>query len=67
MIGTMLRSRPLEEKAAATHAFEKALLPYLANGTVRAVVDRVFKLDQAPQAHAYMETNANVGKIVLEV
>jgi len=67
VIGTMLRSRPLEEKAAATHAFEKALLPYLANGTVRAVVDRVFKLDQAPQAHAYMETNANVGKIVLEV
>jgi putative PIG3 family NAD(P)H quinone oxidoreductase len=67
VLGTVLRSRPLEEKAAATHAFAKALLPYFARGELRAVVDRVFKLDQAPQAHAYMETNANIGKIVLEV
>jgi NADPH:quinone reductase-like Zn-dependent oxidoreductase len=65
--GTVLRSRPLEEKAAATRAFEKALLPYFARGAVVPVIDRVFPLSEAAKAHAYMETNANVGKIVLEV
>lgn len=67
VIGTVLRSRPLEEKIAATRAFETSVLPHLARGAVRAVVDRVFPLDAVAQAHAYMETNANVGKIVLEV
>jgi putative PIG3 family NAD(P)H quinone oxidoreductase len=67
VIGTVLRSRPLEEKAAATRAFEKSVLPHLARGAIRPIVDRVFPLAEVAQAHAYMESNANVGKIVLEV
>jgi len=67
VIGTVLRSRPLEEKIAATRAFETSVLPHLSRGAVRAVVDRVFPLAAVADAHAYMETNANVGKIVLEV
>jgi putative PIG3 family NAD(P)H quinone oxidoreductase len=67
VIGTVLRSRPLEEKALATRAFEKTLVPYFERGTVKPVVDKVFPLAEAPKAHAYMETNANAGKIVLEV
>jgi putative PIG3 family NAD(P)H quinone oxidoreductase len=63
--GTTLRARPLEEKAAATRAFEKSVLPHIASGRVKVVVDRVYALRDAAEAHAYMETNANFGKIVL--
>jgi len=67
VLGTVLRSRPLEEKALATRAFEKSVVPHLESGRLKAVVDRVFPLADAIEAHRYMETNANVGKIVLEV
>lgn len=65
--GTLLRSRSLEEKAAATRAFEKSVLPHLASGRIRPVVDTVFQLAEAGDAHGLMETNANFGKIVLKV
>jgi putative PIG3 family NAD(P)H quinone oxidoreductase len=65
--GTTLRARPLEEKAAATRAFEKSVLPHIASGRIKVVVDRTFPLAEAAEAHRYMESNANFGKIVLEV
>lgn len=64
--GTALRSRALEEKAAATRAFEKSVVPHLASGRIRVPIDRVFPLAEAAAAQAYMETNANFGKIVLD-
>jgi NADPH:quinone reductase-like Zn-dependent oxidoreductase len=67
IIGTVLRSRPLEERIAATRLFEKSVVPHLASGRIRPVVDRTFPLVEAPQAHRYMESNANYGKIVLTV
>ncbi len=65
--GTLLRARSLEEKALATRAFEKSVLPHLASGRIGAVVDRVLPLAEAAQAHRVMEANENFGKIVLEV
>jgi len=65
--GTTLRARPLEEKAMATRAFEKSVLPHIETGRVRVVVDRVFPLAAAAEAHEYMASNANFGKIVLAV
>lgn len=65
--GTTLRARPLEEKAAATRAFEKSVLPHLATGRVKVVVDRVFPLAEAAAAHAYLASNANFGKVVLDI
>ncbi len=67
IMGTLLRPRPLEQKAAATRAFERSVIPHIASGRIEPVVDRVFALADAAKAHAYMETNANFGKIVLEV
>jgi len=63
--GTTLRARPIEEKGAATRAFEKSVLPHIASGRVKVVVDRVFPLADAAAAHEYMATNQNFGKIVL--
>ncbi len=65
--GTTLRARPLEEKALATRAFEKSVLPHVASGRIRVVVDREFPLAEAAAAHEYMAANANFGKVVLAV
>ena len=65
--GTVLRARPLEEKIIATRAFAAQVVPLLARGAVRPVVDRVFPLDQIGDAHRYLESNATFGKVVIEI
>ena len=66
---TTLRARAPWYKAALTAAFARHALPRFASGDYAPIVDRVFAegLDGAAAAHAYMETNANIGKIVLQV
>ena len=61
------RSRPIEEKLALNAQFKHHVLPHLASGAMKPVVDRSFPLEQAAEAHRYMETNANFGKIVLTI
>ncbi|HBB87098.1 MAG TPA: NAD(P)H-quinone oxidoreductase [Blastocatellia bacterium] len=65
IIGTMLRGRSLEEKATATRLFAEQVVPLLAAGTMRPVVDRVYKMEEIRDAHARMEGNESFGKIVL--
>ena len=65
--GTTLRARSLEEKAAAVRAFEKSVLPHLASGRIKTVVDRVYPLAEAAEAHRCLASNATFGKVVLKV
>jgi NADPH:quinone reductase-like Zn-dependent oxidoreductase len=65
VVGTVLRSRPIEEKIALTRAFAHTILPILAMGRIRPTVDRVLPLSEAARAHEAMERNENFGKIVL--
>ena len=65
--GTVLRARSPEEKARATRLFAAHVVPLLARGAVRPVVDSVFALDDVRAAHARLETNETFGKIVLKV
>ena len=65
--GTVLRSRPIEEKIALTNQIKRHVLPLIASGAIKPVVDTVFPLAEAAQAHRHMESNANFGKIVLAV
>ena len=67
LLGTVLRSRPLEEKLAVMRTFEERVVPLFARGALRPVIDCVMPLDQAAQAHARMASNAGFGKIVLSV
>jgi putative PIG3 family NAD(P)H quinone oxidoreductase len=67
IIGTALRSRPIEEKIAATQAFEHDIGSLLASGQVRPVIDRVLPIDDVVEAHRYMEADSNFGKVVLEL
>jgi len=67
IIGTVLRTRSNEEKATATRLFAEQVVPLLADGTVRPVIDRVYGLEEIRAAHARMESNDSFGKIVLEI
>jgi len=67
IIGSTLRSRPLEEKTALTATFVRDVLPGLADGSLLPVVDRSYPLREAAEAHRRMAANENVGKIVLVV
>lgn len=65
IIGTVLRSRPEHEKAAATAAFAAEIVPLFARGALHPVIDRVMPLDEVADAYEAMESNSNFGKIVL--
>src|SRR6185295_17591346 len=65
--GSVLRSRPVADKAAIARGVEEHVLPLIAAGKVRPVMDSTFPLAQAAAAHARMESSAHIGKIVLMV
>ena len=65
LIGSVMRPQSLEEKIGITHRFVERWLPALKAGTLQPVIDTVFPLAQASEAHAYMEANRNFGKILL--
>ena len=67
LIGTVLRARPLAEKIAITQRFAAEVLPLFTTGAVKPVIDSRYALGAIAEAHAYMETNANVGKILIDV
>lgn len=66
LTGTLLRSRPLEEKAALAREFARVALPALASGMLKPVVDRVYAPEEAPEAHTRMESNENFGKLLIQ-
>jgi NADPH2:quinone reductase len=63
--GTILRSRPLEEKIQATRAFAAEVVPLLAARRVRPVLEATYPLAEARTAYQRMERNENFGKLVL--
>ena len=63
--GSTLRARSIADKAAIARAVEGKVLPLLASGQVKPVIDSTFALTDAPAAHARMEASAHIGKIVL--
>ena len=65
--GTVLRARSAQEKAVATSLFAWHVVPLLADGSVRAVVDSVYKMNKVRDAHLRLESNQSFGKIVLEI
>jgi putative PIG3 family NAD(P)H quinone oxidoreductase len=65
VIGTVLRPRPLEEKIAATQAWARDVLPLVAAGRVKPVVDEVLPAARAREAHERMDRNESFGKLVL--
>lgn len=67
VIGSTLRARPVEEKAAIVAAFLGRFGAALEAGRLRVVVDRVLPLAEAPEAHRVVARSDHFGKVVLEV
>ncbi len=67
LIGSVLRTRSIDEKIGVTQNFMDRWLPELASGKIRPIIDTVFPLAAASDAHKYMEANRNFGKIILKV
>jgi putative PIG3 family NAD(P)H quinone oxidoreductase len=67
IIGSVLRARPIEEKARVTTAFREQVLGRFATGELKPVIHEVLPLAEARRAHELMAANANTGKLVLQV
>jgi len=65
--GTALRARTLEEKIQVTQQFAAEVVPLLADGTLRTVIDSVFPIEEIGKAHARLESNETFGKVVVTV
>ncbi|WP_461169982.1 NAD(P)H-quinone oxidoreductase [Arthrobacter sp. Z1-15] len=65
VIGTTLRSRPAEEKAAIMQAVRKFVWPLVEAGKIRPLVDKTFPLADAGAAHEYFDSGRHTGKILL--
>ena len=63
--GSTLRARTVQQKAIVARGLEEKVLPLLADGRCRPVIDSTFPLEEAGKAHARMEEGSHVGKIVL--
>jgi len=67
LFGVSNKLRSAAEVAEGVRGFTRDVLPAIAGGHLRPVIDRVFPFDQLPQAKSYMESNAQLGKIVIRV
>ncbi len=66
-IGTTLRARPLERKLALCQRFTREVLPLFESGALKPVIDSRYAFDEIAEAHRHMESNANVGKIIVDL
>lgn len=67
LIGTTLRTRPLEEKADLVQQFGRRIVPGLADGRMRPIVDRAFPLSEAVAALDYVRAPGKFGKVLLSL
>jgi NADPH2:quinone reductase len=67
LIGVTFRTRTEQERLECIQACARDLLPFLEAGRIRLPIDRTFAIDEIAAAHAYMQLDQHVGKIVLTV
>jgi len=67
LIGSLLRPRSVAEKVEIKERFMGQFWPMLLNGTIQPIIDSVYPIEQANEAHQHMAENENIGKIILKV
>lgn len=67
VLGTTLRSRPVEGKSAIMAAVRENVWPLVESGQVKTQVDRTFDLAEVAQAHEYFDSGSHTGKILLKI
>lgn len=67
LVGTLLRPRPVAEKATIVAAVREHVWPLIESGDVRPVVHRVLSIDAVAEAHRMVEAGEHVGKVLLTI
>ena len=67
ILGSVLRPRPIAEKAGIISTFAAVVLPHVAQGSIVPLIHSVFSLGEAAEAHRLMESSGHFGKIVLDM
>jgi NADPH:quinone reductase len=67
LFGVSNRLRTPEQRAVTVRGFAADILPFIADGRIRPVIDRVFEFGDLPAAKDYMEANAHLGKIAVRI
>lgn len=67
IIGTTLRNRSLEYKIRLTQEFSEFALTRFSNNQLTPVIDQIFPWQEINQAHQYLESNLNAGKIIIKI
>jgi NADPH:quinone reductase len=65
--GSGLRPQTIERKAAVARNLEERVWPLISSGKIRPVIDSVYPLEKAAEAHRRMESSQHIGKIMLQV
>jgi NADPH:quinone reductase-like Zn-dependent oxidoreductase len=65
LTGSTLRARPVEFKTLVADELARTVWPHVAEGRLKPVIDSVYPLAEAADAHRRMESGEHVGKIVL--
>jgi NADPH2:quinone reductase len=65
IVGTMLRTRPIEEKIALAREFAERAIPLFESGRLKPIIERVFSFSDIRAAHELLESNSTFGKVVL--
>ena len=65
--GSMLRARPLEEKALTARLVEREVLPLFARGDLRVPIAATYPLDRAAEAYERFAAGGKLGKVILEI
>ncbi|RDB44907.1 NAD(P)H-quinone oxidoreductase [Halomonas sp. DQ26W] len=67
LIGSTLRAKPPADKGRILDALLAHVWPRLANGEIQPLIDRTWPIDEAEAAHAHIQQDANIGKVLLAV
>jgi len=67
LFGVSNKLRSAEQRAESARGFVADILPAIADGRIKPLIDRVYAFDDLPAAKAYMESNAHLGKIVVRM
>jgi NADPH2:quinone reductase len=67
LFGVSNKLRTAPQRAATVEGFKKDFMPLFASGKLKPLVDRVFPFDKLPEAKQFMESNSQVGKIVVKL
>ncbi len=67
LFGVSNKLRPPAERAETVRGFERDFLPYFADGRLAPTIDRVFSFAEVPAAHAYCDSGATLGKVVVRL